>query len=105
MTAQSSSRDFRHPLLHEGRHAFAIIVANPELAHPVALQVQLLVERMAPAFADHCLDRRQALRRRGGETCRQCRSEEHTSELQSLIRISYAVFCLNKTNNHINYTN
>src|SRR3546814_3116795 len=28
------------------------------------------------------------------------RSEEHTSELQSLMRISYAVFCLkNKTNN------
>src|SRR3546814_5497951 len=25
-----------------------------------------------------------------------CRSEEHTSELQSLIRISYAVFCLTK---------
>src|SRR3546814_8640355 len=28
-----------------------------------------------------------------------CRSEEHTSELQSLMRISYAVFCLNKKNN------
>src|SRR3546814_8323337 len=27
------------------------------------------------------------------------RSEEHTSELQSLIRISYAVFCLKKKNN------
>src|SRR3546814_8315688 len=27
----------------------------------------------------------------------QRRSEEHTSELQSLMRISYAVFCLNKT--------
>src|SRR3546814_2319087 len=27
---------------------------------------------------------------------RQYRSEEHTSELQSLMRISYAVFCLNK---------
>src|SRR3546814_4006529 len=26
------------------------------------------------------------------------RSEEHTSELQSLMRISYAVFCLNKNN-------
>src|SRR3546814_6816141 len=26
------------------------------------------------------------------------RSEEHTSELQSLMRISYAVFCLNKKN-------
>src|SRR3546814_8205842 len=35
--------------------------------------------------------------------CRSCtfRSEEHTSELQSLMRISYAVFCLKKKNpNH-----
>src|SRR3546814_8578411 len=30
------------------------------------------------------------------------RSEEHTSELQSLMRISYAVFCLKKKNNRIN---
>src|SRR3546814_1676641 len=30
------------------------------------------------------------------------RSEEHTSELQSLIRISYAVFCLKKKKNTIN---
>src|SRR3546814_7849820 len=29
------------------------------------------------------------------------RSEEHTSELQSLMRISYAVFCLKKKNHHI----
>src|SRR3546814_5735054 len=28
----------------------------------------------------------------------QARSEEHTSELQSLMRISYAVFCLKKKN-------
>src|SRR3546814_9935257 len=28
------------------------------------------------------------------------RSEEHTSELQSLMRISYAVCCLNKKNNY-----
>src|SRR3546814_6752893 len=28
------------------------------------------------------------------------RSEEHTSELQSLMRISYAVFCLNKKKDH-----
>src|SRR3546814_2028998 len=28
----------------------------------------------------------------------QLRSEEHTSELQSLMRISYAVFCLKKKN-------
>src|SRR3546814_5938337 len=30
------------------------------------------------------------------------RSEEHTSELQSLMRISYAVFCLKKKKNHTN---
>src|SRR3546814_7514921 len=29
------------------------------------------------------------------------RSEEHTSELQSLMRISYAVFCLKKNTNNI----
>src|SRR3546814_7440018 len=33
------------------------------------------------------------------------RSEEHTSELQSLMRISYAVFCLKKTKNKHNDTN
>src|SRR3546814_9060097 len=32
------------------------------------------------------------------------RSEEHTSELQSLMRSSYAVFCLKKKNNNINNT-
>src|SRR3546814_8389876 len=32
------------------------------------------------------------------------RSEEHTSELQSLMRISYAVFCFKKKNNQINKT-
>src|SRR3546814_9341897 len=31
---------------------------------------------------------------------RHCRSEEHTSELQSLMRISYAVFCLTKKTHH-----
>src|SRR3546814_2069818 len=32
------------------------------------------------------------------------RSEEHTSELQSLMRISYAVFCLKKKKNKTTYT-
>src|SRR3546814_4962400 len=36
----------------------------------------------------------------GGERrSARARSEEHTSELQSLMRISYAVFCLTKKNN------
>src|SRR3546814_10149262 len=34
---------------------------------------------------------------------RTTRSEEHTSELQSLMRISYAVFCLKKKNNKITH--
>src|SRR3546814_10908018 len=37
----------------------------------------------------------------GMRSMRLYRSEEHTSELQSLMRISYAVFCLKKTT-HIN---
>src|SRR3546814_7682440 len=32
------------------------------------------------------------------------RSEEHTSELQSLMRISYAVFCLKKKQHYIQHT-
>src|SRR3546814_6564388 len=34
------------------------------------------------------------------EVRRGVRSEEHTSELQSLMRTSYAVFCLKKKNKH-----
>src|SRR3546814_1012488 len=37
-------------------------------------------------------------------TAADARSEEHTSELQSLMRISYAVFCLKKTNTPHIYT-
>src|SRR3546814_3047419 len=42
------------------------------------------------------LGRRQKTQYRLGHAFR--RSEEHTSELQSLMRISYAVFCLKKKN-------
>src|SRR3546814_9638353 len=55
--------------------------------------------------------RRRALRGAAPQPRRQCRrarpprlpyrSEEHTSELQSLMRISYAVFCLKKKKNTI----
>src|SRR3546814_1558812 len=38
-------------------------------------------------------------RHRPGRPHRGRRSEEHTSELQSLMRISYAVFCLKKKKN------
>src|SRR3546814_1425192 len=50
-----------------------------------------------------------ALEQHGGRTPsfknrRILRSEEHTSELQSLMRNSYAVYCLKKKNNN-NYSN
>src|SRR3546814_6464615 len=40
---------------------------------------------------------RPGIRRSKGMRSSRRRSEEHTSELQSLMRISYAVFCLQKT--------
>src|SRR3546814_5970946 len=51
--------------------------------------------RHASETVVHCMHRRGP----GPRRCMQCttvRSEEHTSELQSLMRISYAVFCLKK---------
>src|SRR3546814_9574650 len=52
------------------------------------------------AFSQACdpqsgVARRPSGRNKGGGSRRK-RSEEHTSELQSLMRISYAVFCLKK---------
>src|SRR3546814_4758496 len=44
--------------------------------------------------------RRARARRHNSPRKRAARSEEHTSELQSLMRISYAVFCLKKKNNN-----
>src|SRR3546814_9755006 len=43
--------------------------------------------------------------RRSGEDPTRMRSEEHTSELQSLMRISYAVFCLKKKKHNITQEN
>src|SRR3546814_4080405 len=42
--------------------------------------------------------------RSGGPAHRADRSEEHTSELPSLMRISYAVFCLTKKTEQISHT-
>src|SRR3546814_2407553 len=58
---------------------------------PVPLCVGMSVA--ADIFADAAAaDQRKELRRKRDRF----RSEEHTSELQSLMRISYAVFCLKK---------
>src|SRR3546814_8259910 len=46
--------------------------------------------------------RQRKIEAQGGAILTQAaRSEEHTSELQSLMRISYAVFCLKKNTNNV----
>src|SRR3546814_9515735 len=75
-----------------------------EVARPLGRQVRHRhVERLEHrrlAFADGEPADRVAveadLLQRLGRALAQLRSEEHTSELQSLMRISYAVFCLKK---------
>src|SRR3546814_3281918 len=47
---------------------------------------------------------RAAMTQTGLDVGHRVRSEEHTSELQSLMRISYAVFCLKKQLRHISHT-
>src|SRR3546814_8918891 len=62
---------------------------------PVAAMRRSLAQRVARALLDLQAQARAAV---GAprNTDREQRSEEHTSELQSLMRISYAVFCLKK---------
>src|SRR3546814_4086546 len=61
-------------------------------------KTNLFTHARSGPFDDRCRPRpRIARRRTGTPRHRACtRSEEHTSELQSLMRISYAVFCLKK---------
>src|SRR3546814_4153745 len=69
-------------------------IYEPDRTSIVADDGQLVGERTSPraSFADHKVTRPW-----------DSRSEEHTSELQSLMRISYAVFCLKKNNNKPNH--
>src|SRR3546814_5344127 len=74
---------------HRGKAAIAALSGAP-VAHQLAVGFIYLEP--------------EALRRvRIGGDRRRLRSEEHTSELQSLMRISYAVFCLKKKRDQTNY--
>src|SRR3546814_2558206 len=63
----------------------------------IATKVRAHMQRMEAAFR-HALGNAHARGEIAGDSDpdAQARSEEHTSELQSLMRISYAVFCLKK---------
>src|SRR3546814_6387914 len=66
----------------------ARLIANAEAA--TITEIALDVGFNDPGFFSRCF------RRRFGLSPTEWRSEKHTSELQSLMRISYAVFCLKK---------
>src|SRR3546814_2691505 len=71
------------------------------LGHPVLAHVPMDIEVRDHAALDKLLfdkfaGERYALGLIHFARNRELRSEEHTSELQSLMRISYAVFCLKK---------
>src|SRR3546814_7035263 len=70
----------------EHRRYFGVCAGCLNNWHPTGLPVQ---DQQNDRIADRCWNSNM----RG--QCH-CRSEEHTSELQSLMRISYAVFCLKK---------
>src|SRR3546814_8029836 len=82
-----------------------VAVAGPRMApgrgaRPT-LQHELAAHELAIIFADRAFYRSEAgIGQIGGAgpfpDIAEHRSEEHTSELQSLMRISYAVFCLKK---------
>src|SRR3546814_8975256 len=71
-----------------------------ELRAPLvdAVLFQIAVRQFSPRFSV-----RSSVWRgyRSGRVTNHIRSEEHKSELQSLMRISYAVFCLKKKNKQI----
>src|SRR3546814_1977648 len=85
--------------LHLRRATTARYVTGKQLL----AQAQHIGARLLDVHEDRIqpLDRGERVGLRSGDeradgVCR-ARSEEHTSELQSLMRISYAVFCLKKT--------
>src|SRR3546814_2999753 len=67
----------------------------------VILLVHLLVAATGPVWAPYGLSQMGTGIPLSGMSWR---SEEHTSELQSLMRNSYAVFCLKKNKHHATYT-
>src|SRR3546814_10623089 len=87
---------------HGGRELKLLPVYKNVLRRKILLAVAILIEWFVKMIAVGNL-----LSQMIGQNAARClehRSEEHTSELQSLMRISYAVFCLKKKIRNINNT-
>src|SRR3546814_62435 len=105
----AQARDLAHQrgrneaVLLGGRQEQRLDFGNQVPVHAGKLEFVLEVRHRAqPAQQDSTTDFRDEMRQQRVEAANLDRSEEHTSELQSLMRISYAVFCLKKKQNTIN---
>src|SRR3546814_6669554 len=77
-----------------------LAAAEIEHRHPQLREAEMVGPIIEALFGGRFVDHRPLRRRRDlGDIGDEFRSEEHTSELQSLMRISYAVFCLKKKKN------
>src|SRR3546814_2713739 len=107
----SPNINLRDPVMYRGRNATHHRTGNQwciypmySWAHPVEDTLEgithsvctLEFEDQRP-FYDWILARLAELGKLARPLPRQYRSEDHTSELQSLLRISYAIFCLKQT--------
>src|SRR3546814_10209417 len=89
-------------LIEERAQAFARS-QNPErrVEDVLALGRQKQIRRPTRPASGNCCGSRAGMSKAAPPPWRRkWSSEEHTSELQSLMRISYAVFCLNKKNKY-----
>src|SRR3546814_3492631 len=73
--------------------AAVVVFVNSDLSNAFLTITQGIVKTAFPAIANAATGTDETVK-----TAEARRSEEHTSELQSLMRISYAVFCLKKKN-------
>src|SRR3546814_8350129 len=94
-----------HQMSGADRHQHRPRLFHPPLHPRAPAPVAVGEDRLARCgdavdiLVDHFFERRDvAAPPRRGQRADVLRSEEHTSELQSLMRISYAVFCLKKKN-------
>src|SRR3546814_5190954 len=101
---------YRVPMEHMAGQPFIVVsqsgkspdlLASAEVAREAgAIVIAMVNDESAPLvpLADIVIPLRAGPERSVAATKSFIRSEEHTSELQSLMRISYAVFCLKKKN-------
>src|SRR3546814_5693132 len=95
------TRSLRRPVVYSAYRAIALGEHRPP-ATPLSQRKVLLFRATVAASPQAATEGRQHMVQLPPRPSHGFRSEEHTSALQSLMRTSYAVFCLKKTTHTIN---